>query len=27
VAPAFAGVDLILHPGDIYAPECLDWLE
>jgi putative phosphoesterase len=27
VAPAFAGVDLILHAGDIYAPECLDWLE
>ena len=24
---AFAGVDLILHAGDIYNSECLDWLE
>lgn len=27
VARAFAGVDLILHAGDIYSPECLDALE
>ena len=27
VARAFAGVDLILHAGDIYVPSCLDWLE
>ncbi len=27
VARAFAGVDLILHAGDIYTSECLDWLE
>jgi predicted phosphodiesterase len=27
VAEAFAGVDLILHAGDIYTSECLDWLE
>ncbi|MBI4499234.1 MAG: metallophosphoesterase family protein [Chloroflexi bacterium] len=27
VARAFAGVDLILHAGDIYAPFALDWLE
>ncbi|MCX6021309.1 MAG: metallophosphoesterase family protein [Chloroflexi bacterium] len=24
---AFAGVDLILHAGDIYNSACLDWLE
>lgn len=24
---AFAGVDMILHAGDIYSSECLDWLE
>lgn len=27
VRRAFAGVDLILHAGDIYSSECLDWLE
>lgn len=27
VALAFAGVDLILHAGDIYSAACLDWLE
>jgi len=27
VAGAFAGVDLILHAGDIYSSDCLDWLE
>ncbi|MBI3325099.1 MAG: metallophosphoesterase family protein [Nitrospinae bacterium] len=27
VAHAFAGVDLILHAGDIYSAGCLDWLE
>ena len=27
VARAFAGVDLILHAGDIYSSQCLDWLE
>ena len=27
VALAFAGVDLILHAGDIYSADCLDWLE
>lgn len=27
VALAFAGVDLILHAGDIYSSDCLDWLE
>ena len=27
VASAFAGVDLILHAGDIFSSECLDWLE
>ena len=27
VARAFAGVDLILHAGDIYSSACLDWLE
>jgi uncharacterized protein len=27
VERAFADVDLILHAGDIYSPECLDWLE
>lgn len=27
VATAFAGVDLILHAGDIYAVSCLNWLE
>ena len=24
---AFAGVDLILHAGDVYAPSCIEWLE
>jgi putative phosphoesterase len=27
VAQAFDGVELILHAGDIYNAECLDWLE
>jgi hypothetical protein len=27
IARAFAGVDLILHAGDIYGTSCLDWLE
>ena len=27
VATVFAGVDLILHAGDIYTSSCLDWLE
>jgi putative phosphoesterase len=27
VAAAFQGVDVILHAGDIYQPDCLDWLE
>lgn len=27
VVSAFAGVDVIIHAGDIYQPECLDWLE
>lgn len=27
LVPAFAGVDLILHAGDIYGASCLDWLE
>src|SRR5438034_207226 len=27
VALAFAGADLILHAGDIYSSDCLDWLE
>lgn len=27
VATVFAGVDLILHAGDIMGVECLDWLE
>ena len=27
VAHAFKGVELILHAGDIYSSECLDWLE
>lgn len=27
VARAFEGVDLILHAGDVYTSECLDWLE
>ena len=27
VERAFAGVDLILHAGDIYSSDCLDWLE
>jgi hypothetical protein len=27
VARALAGVDLILHAGDIYSSACLDWLE
>lgn len=27
VAVAFAGVDLILHAGDVYTQECITWLE
>ena len=27
VERAFHGVELILHAGDIYSSECLDWLE
>ena len=27
VALALEGVDLILHAGDIYSSDCLDWLE
>ena len=27
VVAAFNGVDVIIHAGDIYQPECLDWLE
>lgn len=27
VLDAFEGVEMILHAGDIYNPECLDWLE
>ena len=27
VARAFEGVGLILHAGDIYSADCLDWLE
>lgn len=27
VAAAFQDVDVILHAGDIYTPDCLDWLE
>ncbi|MSQ13133.1 MAG: hypothetical protein EXR47_03135 [Dehalococcoidia bacterium] len=27
LARAFAGVDLILHAGDIYGASCLDWLQ
>lgn len=27
IVHAFAGVDLILHAGDITGVECLDWLE
>lgn len=27
VHQAFQGVDLILHAGDIYTSDCLDWLE
>ena len=27
VARAFEGVELILHAGDVYTSECLDWLE
>ena len=27
IREAFEGVELILHAGDIYLPECLDWLE
>ncbi|MBI2887547.1 MAG: metallophosphoesterase family protein [Chloroflexi bacterium] len=27
VAQAFAGVDLILHAGDIYIQSCIEWLE
>ena len=27
VLAAFKGVDVIIHAGDIYQPECLDWLE
>ena len=27
VARAFAGVDLILHAGDVYIASCIEWLE
>ena len=27
VIPAFEGVDLILHAGDVYTQECIEWLE
>src|SRR5216683_7622331 len=27
VIPAFEGVDLILHAGDIYIQSCIEWLE
>ncbi len=27
VIPAFEGVDLILHAGDIYIDSCIEWLE
>ena len=27
IIPAFKGVELILHAGDIYQPSCIDWLE
>ena len=27
IIPAFEGVDVIIHAGDIYQPSCLDWLE
>src|SRR5262245_45376195 len=27
VARVFEGVDLILHAGDIYTQDCIDWLE
>ena len=27
IVPAFAGVERILHVGDIWGVECLDWLE
>ena len=27
IIPAFKGVDLILHAGDIYQPSSIDWLE
>lgn len=27
IIPAFKGVDLILHAGDIYQPATIDWLE
>jgi hypothetical protein len=27
VVAAFQGVDVIIHAGDIYQPDCLDWLE
>jgi len=27
ILAAFDGVDVIIHAGDIYQPECLDWLE
>ncbi|MBX7112226.1 MAG: metallophosphatase family protein [Dehalococcoidia bacterium] len=27
VIPAFEGVELILHAGDIYTQDCIEWLE
>ena len=27
IAESLAGVDAIIHAGDIYQPSCLDWLE
>ena len=27
IIPAFEGVEVILHGGDIYIPSCIEWLE
>jgi putative phosphoesterase len=27
VIPAFEGVDLIIHAGDVYTDDCIQWLE
>jgi putative phosphoesterase len=27
IIPAFDGVDLILHAGDVYTQSCIEWLE